>query len=1052
MFVFEPLKLMLIILFSSLVPGIPFVAWFLRKSALAWYEKLSFGFVAGIVLVPLLLLLEGMVGIPFSFPLVLADVLILFAAGIALCIKDGMLALPALSLPSLSTKDELLDGAKKFLPAIFLFLIMFLAFWLRMQSFSPIYSELDPYFYMYGGSQILTEGFVPITDDTAWFDKQASDFAVSHRANPLGIYLEAQWYSIYTQGGEYERYLFSTIANFYPPLVSAFMCLGAYLLLSSLFGRRHGLLAAGLFAFTPALLLKMQAGVAEGQPYGFFALLFYFGAYAASLKYRDVRLACFAALAFFAAIAGSSSSGVAVLVTAGFVSLEAIRLFWAHKHVLSHGHHEENPIETAKHILTKEARNYAEFFMQANLIVLAGVLAANLLMGLYSLQGLHELAGMLVGRIGINSLLIMGGPIAFAFILYASGRRFATSTQRLAAIGALFAASLLLLISPLGNVVDSYIGNYAGAATYPSPLERTISEQGQSGASFESQLGFIGRTLTEGDVGIMPNTVQGIVGWLFVAALSLIAAPLSIFANVLFALIDFAINLLFGFGMQTGEKTPSLMLVALSLAFAYGAVSYAILLVKKDEKYQEGHNIACLFLLLGLIVFPIAYMGLNKIKFLVYLGMISAIAAVVSAALIEKLAFLAISLSKKYSANARTIAYALSIVLIFSTIALEFLDERSAVAQPLLVASFSERYQQDPLGSGMLKMQRLCEQIGGADAQICAAGSDANFASSMENQFDSRLCIYSQLSNLTNPSRDQLLGAQLRCQVISPYWINSMEWIRSSTENGSRITSWWDYGHWINFFGERNAVLRNEHARKDMIGEIAHAYIDGTPQDLAAAMGRFDSKYALFDSELISGGSVFGGKYGALNYLSCARDNLTSVSVWPGGSQCEFEHMFEVIYVPNANKETCIVSPSQQISGTVGYVEEYAGQSRTLKRQYCMANMRLADGRSGLGTYYLGRKDADGNLLLNKAFVQQYSQETDYTTFFTIYNLDKVWQGANGTLVDGYEDRKGKFYDSNLYRAFVLGDLPGFTLAYQTPGNAVKIYEWLGYTPYKQAS
>ena len=101
MFVFEPLKLMLIILFSSLVPGIPFVAWFLRKSALAWYEKLSFGFVAGIVLVPLLLLLEGMVGIPFSFPLVLADVLILFAAGIALCIKDGMLALPALSLPSL---------------------------------------------------------------------------------------------------------------------------------------------------------------------------------------------------------------------------------------------------------------------------------------------------------------------------------------------------------------------------------------------------------------------------------------------------------------------------------------------------------------------------------------------------------------------------------------------------------------------------------------------------------------------------------------------------------------------------------------------------------------------------------------------------------------------------------------------------------------------------------------------------------------------------------------------------------------------------------------
>lgn len=1053
MFLFEPLKLMLVIFFSSLLPAIPLVAWFLRESKLAWHEKLSFGFVAGTILIPLLLWLEGMAGIQFSFPLALANVLLVFAAGIALCFKDGMLCAPKFSMPALSTADEQIDAAKKLLPPIFLFLLMFLAFWVRVQSFGPVYSELDPYWYMYGGAQLVQDGSIPISDDTAWFDKQDPSFQVSHRSNPLDTYLEAQWYSIYTQGGAYDRYLFSTVANFYPPLVSAFMCFGAYMLLSSIFGRRYGLLAAGLFAFSPSLIMKMQAGVAEGQPYGFFALLFYFGAYAAALKFRDLRIAALASLGFFASIAGSSASGVAVLVTAGFVSIEALRLFWVHKHEGTHGHHEEHPFDTLKHIFTKHARNYTEFFIQANLIVVIGVLAANALMGIYSMRSISELPSIALDRIGINGLFIMGCPTLLVFALYVLGRRFHTSAQRFGLVGGLALLSLLLLISPLGDVVDSYVGAYAGAATYPSPLERTISEQGQSGSSFEGQTGFIGRTLSQDDVGTMPNTLQGIFGWLFVGALSLAAAPLAFFANSFFAMLDFAINLIFNFGMQTGEKTPSLMLAVLSLSFIYSFVSYLLLIVKKDEKYQEANRICCLFLLIGLLVFPITYMGINKIKYLVYLGITTSLAAVVSIALLEKLAFIALSSFKKYATKAQLFAYAFSLLLISGAVLLEFSDERSAVAKPLLVASFSQRFQDNPI-AGAERMAALCSEIkqlsGQADSDICAAANGASYASSMENQFNQRVCIYSQLSNITSPSHDQLMGAQLRCQMLSPYWIQSMEWIRNSTEKGSRITSWWDYGHWINFFGERNAVLRNEHARKDMIGEIAHAYIDGTPQELAQTMGRFDSKYALFDSELISGGSVFGGKYGALNYLSCARDNETSVAVWPGSSKCEFEHIFETIYVPTSNRETCVVSQSQQISGTVGYTEEYVGDTRTLKRQYCMANVRLADGsgRSGLGTYYLDRKDADGNLALNKAFVQQYSSEQDYTIFFTVYNEDKVWQGENGTLVDGYSDRKGKFYDSALYRAYILRDLPGFKLVYETPDSAVKIYEWLGYTPY----
>ncbi|VVB58577.1 Uncharacterised protein [Candidatus Anstonella stagnisolia] len=1060
MFVFEPLKLMLIILLSSMLPCIPLTLWFLRNSKLAWFEKLPFGFIAGTMLIPALLWAEGMLGIYFSLPLLLANIFALFIIGIALCIKDKMLEIPTLQMPPISTHAEIFDAVKKYSPAVFLFLLMFLAFWLRIQSWGPVYSELDPYFYLYSGGEIIKDGISPASDTTAWFDKLNPGITYSHRTHPLDSYLEAQWYSLYTAGGAYERYLFSTIANFYPPFISMFMCFGAYLLASSLLGRRYGIFAAALFAFTSSLILKMQAGVAEGQPYGFFAVLFFFGAYAAALKLKDIRIALFAALAFFATVTGSAFADVIMLVIVAFIPIESLRLFLAYKHHESHGHHQQSVPQLAKHILTSGARNYQEFFLQLNLLVFAGVIVANSMVALY-LSPSYPILGVLAPSLFQTSVLVLAAAILSSFVLYFLGRMLPLQTVRLQALGALMVVALLLFfLSPVGSMVRSYVGAYAGSATYPSPLERTIAEQGQSGASFESQTGFIGRTLSQGDVGNMPQNIQGILGWLFVLALSLIAAPFSLLANIFFQLIDFIVNLFFQLGMQTSEKTPSLFLLILMCAFLYTLITYLSLFLqgfgkKSESASDDSRNAGAIALIFALIIFPIAYIGINKIKYLVFLGLVGSLAMVLTVALVEQAVLLLALTLKKDRHLASKVSYAVCIVLIASTVLFQFADERSAVAKPLLVASLSTRYQDSPTGAGMEKMAQLCAQIkamGQSDTDICAAGSNPKFAESIENQFNPRLCLYSQISNITNPDRDQLAGAQLRCSMLSSYWLDSMEWIRSHTENGSRITSWWDYGHWINFFGERNAVLRNEHARKDMIQEIAHAYIDGTPQEIADAMDRFDSKYALFDVELISSGNIFGGKYGALNYLSCARDNQTTVQVWPGSSKCEFEHMFETIYVPKTSREKCIVSPSQQISGVVGFVDYYVGDARQLKKEYCMATINLADGRRGLGTYYLDRKDADGNLVLNKAFVQQYSSEQDYDVYFTVYNNDKVWQGQNGTLVGGYEDRKGKFYDSALYRAFYLNDLPGFKQVYQTPGGEVKIYEWLGYKPYSKAS
>jgi asparagine N-glycosylation enzyme membrane subunit Stt3 len=293
-----------------------------------------------------------------------------------------------------------------------------------------------------------------------------------------------------------------------------------------------------------------------------------------------------------------------------------------------------------------------------------------------------------------------------------------------------------------------------------------------------------------------------------------------------------------------------------------------------------------------------------------------------------------------------------------------------------------------------------------------------------------------------------------------------MEWIKTNTEPGARITSWWDYGHWINYFGDRNAVIRNEHASTDMIGAVADAYLSSTPSELRAWMLAHDSKYALFDAELILSGNDLGGKYGALNYLSCAYNNETTVAQSPGESACEADQLWETVYVSN---NPCTLSNLTGKTGFTAY-RVYAGSSalpdypsfcmspqdqntlaycRDIIRAepaYCAGEVTLADGQRTLATYHLDQTYPNGDLKLNKALMQlprefpatyHFGPAVEVTLFYT---NEPVWF-ENGQVVSGYEDRKGRFYDSALYRAFFLNDLPGFRQVYASPDGAVKIFK-----------
>src|SRR3989338_7653101 len=249
-FEFDPLYHSILILVSSLLPGIALGVPLLRKSELSLLEKLALCFFLGMVSVPSLLFVESLAGLKFSFLLVLADIVALCAAGAFIGFRcnaftASLPALPKFDLDSVLTEEF----ARKHAVSALLLLALFLAFWMRLQTFSPIYSELDPYYYVYGTGQIIRDGSITLYDDAGWWPEANS----THRVVPLKTYMEAQWYSAYTGGGEYDNYVLFVASSWLPPISAAFVAFGAYLLLSSYAGRRYGLFAAFLLVFTPIL-------------------------------------------------------------------------------------------------------------------------------------------------------------------------------------------------------------------------------------------------------------------------------------------------------------------------------------------------------------------------------------------------------------------------------------------------------------------------------------------------------------------------------------------------------------------------------------------------------------------------------------------------------------------------------------------------------------------------------------------------------------------------------------------------------------------------------
>lgn len=1058
---FNPFLLLFWVFLSSFVPGTILSFSILRKNDLPALDKLFIGFGVGIILLPLLpFFLYLFLGIKFSHSIAILSVIIMYllaalAAFLSKLHEDILsFRLPqnfSIQLPSIQEIE------KKHLLSLSLLLIILVTFWIRLGTYSPIFHELDPYYYTYISQQIIVFGENPFDDRTAWYP----DLKVNHRAVPALSYLESLWYSLYSSGGAYDNMLLALIASCYPPIAAALAVYFLYLIISVGYKQEWAIIGAGIASFVPMFLYKTVAGEMEVQPYAFFALSMFLALYAIAIKKYDIRYALLASIAYAGLTLGSSSEVVAISVLLIFTPLYAVYLYF------------------------KEARLEVmrDFIVLNALILLIGAFFAS--------SVVKFLFGG--GSIGFSGTTIaLFGVVAFSAALFLI-KTHVEQKKANTLLAVLFVAGIIMfLFTPVGSAIKGIAAGGLGVIGFDTALKRTIAEQNPASGMLADQIGFVAESYPHAFDTLFTPLGKAIP--VLSTHLTFLSKTLSGIADTIFGLVSLLVN--FGLGVSISllntvigtnviweDKSNNMLLLWIFLFVVVLFLSY------KRLSREQG---VPLYLLYAAAVFPPLLVGMLKAKYTLYAGFLLAIAiAMVFAEFDVILTPILRKKAEKFKGQEglfqSTAFNLLNHFLLVAAVFLLFMQFfHDGYAYALLSESFKVRFQDNPLAL-QTRFKDFCSTLkmrGSYDADICAAAQDPILYANMGTnyQYNQKLCFYSIVDDLYNPSQTQQQAAGLRCQRLATYWVESMEWIRYNTENNSRTTSWWDYGHWINYFGQKNTVLRNEHSSLEMIGQVADAYLDGSASDLKTFMQGHDSKYALFDTELIAGGGTLGGKYGALNYLSCAYNNQTDVSSQPGQSECEYEHLWEQVFIPITQNSTLTGDTCTISKNNVGYKAYHVyilikdGNSTKFVRSpyypgscigqindaktlaacqqavkiipvYCAGSVLMADGTKTLGFYYLNESYSNCDLKLNKGSMElTYAVGSTYHFYPNVitgtmfYTKKKIWL-ENGQAVEGYSDRKGKFYDSNLYKAIFLDEIEGFDRAYSTNGGYVKIYK-----------
>ncbi len=977
----------LFFVFLSLLPGVAlsFALFFDRKRQKYSLIDLFFvGLGIGMVVVPLIPFLAYiLLGINFSNIVAYVSIILAFLLSLLIYVVMKKKA-GEMKNEKEENKNAHHLSFKLLLPSFLLILILLYSFLTRLATLSPIYAELDPYFYLYTPQQILIYGHALRHDWTAWYPEVHS----GHLGKPIMAYIEAIWYRLYAPTG-YNLFTLSYVGNLYPPLAGMLAVFFVYFGLKAFYKEEWALPSALILSVIPIFFLKTVAGECEAQPFAFFSLSMFFAFISWMIKTRDWKWAVLAGIAYSAVAMGSSSG-----LVAGAMLCSSIIVF------------------SALNFLKNDVNSLKTGLILFALVFIFGPLFVTFSSSLY-VGHVVEISFLAASFLSLLFLALL------FFLLSKESNHFidlGKFKNRVAFLSVLCVIGLIFLFTPLGEPFLSIAKRGLGIAEISSPLTRTIAEQATAGKILSGQLGPLATPLP------IPKTLD----------------PACLLMNVVFDSLAKVLSVVSGHPVDINPKEPSLLQYLTFLVFF--SIGLALWRWWKNEE-ERVHP----FLLFSLAFVPMIFIGWIKAKYIIYLGWLIAIG--LGCALAELDEFF--SNSKYPSSSFGTALF--FVVILFACWQL--------IASPSFAISkymFKPRFQDNPALFAE-KFRQFCSEMKGDNSGvkqiICDAAKDpVEFANrDINNQFDFNLCVLSQLDDLPTTSEDLKgkEGAIYRCQRISDYWIEAMEWIRNSTPKDARIISWWDYGHWINFFGQRNAVIRNEHRSHKMIMQVAYDFIMADTSTLIKDMHYFNATYALFDQEIIMGGGGFGGKFGALNYLACSYVNQTNANIPPGWSRCEWENRWEEVLVPSSPSSSEICQISANETGVIAYelVPEFNEKDIVTKvvkvPKYCLGKTKLVTGQTIPALYELDKQNEDGSLVLHKAFIKTVGKsDNDDYIIQLFYTKDPVWV-ENGNISDGFSDHTSRFYDSNLYKAFILGELDGFELVYSTKGNEVKIFKLL---------
>ncbi len=602
---------MLLVLAVTALPGVLLSFAILRGTKLNSTDKLLIGLILGWLANPVLLFLEFIIlGMAFSSALVVINLFLVAAISLVVMFLQKQARANFSRIRNYFDPDYYRRSIEQRPLAVavyaILLLLMLAGFYVRFASaWDARFFEFDPYYYDSVTEKIVLQGEAPFKSDISYYPRFRT-----FREFPLIHYMTAGWYALYrdfTQQ-QYSQDDLILAIQFYPPLMGALMVFLAFLFIREESNKYVGLIAAALFAFTPQLVKKLGAGVSEQQPFGMFAAMFIFAFFALAINRKSIRLGLLAAFAVLCSGLGSGAFVWPLMILAGYTMLISFLEYYSGEISL---------------------RDLLIYGLSALAALVSNLLFTQFRSGTVSLESITP---------SVLFLLFAMVPMVLLFGLAKYGIAKKLSKSGVIAL-LLLVLMIISVITPIAAMGLGFVNSLLRYAKSDTPLNRTIQEENATSAGlFQSSFGVLNpntllfvSTVLVVILAILSLRKKGVWYQAGYGSLAFALVVLNQYVDLIFSAIGqlFAssvpeVSRLFAFIVE-GDVFLYLMISILSLAIYY---------LYEDKK----NKMALLFLL---AFFPTAYIGLNKVKYIVHLALAVALALpfilMILAELIERL-------------------------------------------------------------------------------------------------------------------------------------------------------------------------------------------------------------------------------------------------------------------------------------------------------------------------------------------------------------------------------------------------------------------------------